>query len=287
MPKIVKSYGVNLTDDVFRIKDVMAGKRTQRKSKPLESMPNEADFESAIYAGGEPCEELEPGPGGEQETGTEAEYEEESFFPGGDGGVREEIIQSAMTEASRIMENAIQNAEMKKQEILAGIETEAELIRLQAAEQGRLQGFASVADETKVIAAQVEQSVAMFEGEVAGFEHEYEEQLSWQAFEIASKVLARKLDEDDSVMVDMVDKVVQGVRNEPWIRVEVAQEMTRLMDALIGMYTDQENISVQAAPTPAGSVIVETPSGVIDASLKTQLENLRQFFVKAANAGSH
>lgn len=299
MPNVVKSYGVHLVDDVVKIKDVTL-RRPPRKPKARprveapEGAPAPEGSDIPAEGGEEGFEAFEPTDAGE---GVQEAYQEEEFEPDelmedgyedgyAVGAVREEIIQSAMAEAGKILENAIREAEAKRGEILSGIEFEAGQIREQAAEQGKLEGFQSAVGEIKDVAAQIEQMLAVFEGERAGFEYEYEEQLKWLAFEIASKVLAKKVSENDAEMLEMVDKAVQGVRNEPWVRVEVSSEMTHLIDRLIALYETSANISVQSAKTSPGTVMVETPSGVVDASLKTQLENLREYFTKASEAAA-
>lgn len=293
MPNVVKAYGVHLVDDVVKIRDVTLTRPAKKKQKPR--LAPRVEEEGAPLEGEEGQDfealDLEPGeaepekPDFEQED-FEEEFDGEPSARGGYGaGVREEIIQSAMAEAGKILENAVHEAGQRGAEILAGIEGEVQQIRQQAADQGRLEGLQYAVGETKDIAAQIEQMVAVFEGERAGFEFEYEEQLKWLAFEIASKVLAKKVDNDDAEMLEMVDKAVQGVRNEPWVRVEVSRDMTHLIERLLALYKGSGNISVQPTGTDPGTVMVETPAGVIDASLKTQLENLRDYFTKFGNTG--
>lgn len=304
MPNIVKAYGVHLVDDVVKIKDVTLHRPKTKKPKPKPvAQPIEAPEGMEEGMEGEGFEPFEAGqtaemPAGEDPAAEEGfgqdEYDEDGSdedgsdeFEGGySSGVREEIIQSAMAEAGKILQDAIRDAEAERQQILSGIEAEAQEIRRQAEEQGRQEGLLVSQEETRNIAKQVEQMIAVFEGERAGFEYEYEEQLKWMAFEIASKVLAKKIADNDAEMVEMVDKAVQGVRNEPWVRVEVSGEMTHLIERLMALYGGSENIAVQPVHTDPGSVMIETPAGVIDASLKTQLENLRDYFAKFGNPAS-
>lgn len=298
MPNIVKAYGVHLVDEVVKIKDVTLhrpGKTKKPKPKPV-AEPVEGMEEGVEGEGFEPFEadrvaeeSIGEDPATEEGFGQEEDYESDESGDYQDGygsGVREEIIQSAMAEAGKILQDAIQDAEAQRQEILAGIEAEAQEIRRQAEEQGKQEGLLVSQEETRDIAKQVEQMIAVFEGERAGFEYEYEEQLKWMAFEIASKVLAKKIADDDTEVLEMVDKAVQGVRNEPWVRVEVSGEMTHLIERLMALYGSSENIAVQPVHTDPGSVMIETPAGVIDASLKTQLENLRDYFAKFGNPAS-
>ncbi|MGD9560557.1 MAG: FliH/SctL family protein, partial [Oscillospiraceae bacterium] len=214
-----------------------------------------------------------------QQPGQDAEISSEAGGYAAPGEpMNQEIIQSAMAEASRLLENALREAEDTRGQMLDKVRQEGEEIRQAAAEQGRREGFTSVVGEMQQVADRLEQAVASFEGERAGFEAEYEEQLKWLAIEIASKVLAKRVSQDDTEMLEMVDKAVQSVRSEPWVRVEVAQEMVRLIDRLTELYAEQANIEVSPIPAAPGTVHIEMPSGVVDASLRTQLANLRDYF---------
>lgn len=271
MPNIVHWGRVHMTDEVYHIADT-APKRKKKRPRPeftAEGVPEGA------AEGQEPEEGAAPGEGGYDEY---EEYEDVDHSP----QIQAEIIQSAMAEAARIVQEATQEAEAQKQEMLAQVQYEAEKIRADAAEEGQRHGYASVVGEMKEIAGSVEQAIARFEGDRAGFEAEYEEQLTWMAFEIASKVLAKKVAQDDTEMLQMVEKAVRSVQNETWVRVEVSQEMTRLIGRLTEIFDAQANVEISAVPATPGSVQIETPSGVVDASLKTQLENLRQYFEQTA-----
>lgn len=265
MPRIYRTGGVNVSDDVLRIKDIAPVKPPKRPAPSPVPAPADGDEEQeGVFEAYEP----------EQDLATEYEETEQPMS----GSVSSEIIQSAMAEASRILEDAMREAEAGRADLLAGVQQEAELIQQNAAQEGQRQGFASVVNEVQETAGRLEQAVARFEGDRAAFEVEYEEQLKWLAMEIAGKVLAKKVSEDDAEMLEMVDKAVQSVRGEPWIRVEVAQEMAHLIDRLTALYDQYDHISVSAIPAETGTVHVETPSGVVDASLRTQLSNLRDYF---------
>lgn len=273
MPNILKSRRVNLVDEVVQIRD-MAPRRKKPKPRP-EGEPEPADFTELDLAG------MEDGaPGEDFDRGPAAEYTDDYQFESPQ--IKEEIIQSAMGEAGRIMEEALHKAEEARGEILAKAQFEAEQMKKEALEEGRKQGFSSVISEVNQIATGVEDAIAAFEGERAGFEVEYEEQLKWLAVEIASKVLAKKVADDDAEMLEMVNKAMQSVRGESWVKVEVAGDMTHLLDRLAELYKNQENIDVVPSNGPPGSVMIESPSGVVDASLQTQLLNLKNYFQQAA-----
>lgn len=196
--------------------------------------------------------------------------------------VSEEIIQSAVAEAGRILEEAVHKAEAAREEALQQAREEADRLRDEAVQEGRRQGMTEAGARMDALSGEVVDAVSRFEGGRAAFEAEYEEHLKWLSIEIASKVLAKKVSEDDAVLAEMVDKAVQSVRSEPWIRVDVAQEMTRLIDRLTELYAEAANVEVSAVPAAPGTVQLETPSGLVDVSLRTQLENLRGYFAQGA-----
>lgn len=273
-----------MLEEVVQIRDA-APRRPKIRPRP-EADPSAADFEALdpqqMDGGAEAADFGDP-----QETGYLDEYEDDyraaSTASMSSEAVKQEIIQSAMNEAGRILEDAVRQGEAQKAQLLGQAQQEVEMMKLQAQEEGRREGYAAVAGEVNEVAGRVEDAIATFEGERSGFEKEYEEELKWMALEIASKVLVKKVSEDDAEMLEMVDKAVQGLRNEAWIRVDVAQDMVHLIDRLSQLYGSESNIQVQPVPTEQGHVTIESPSGVVDASLHTQLQNLKEYFQKAAN----
>ncbi|MDL2327164.1 hypothetical protein LJC64_00680 [Ruminococcaceae bacterium OttesenSCG-928-A11] len=289
MPKIVRYGGLSLSDEVVRIRDVApAPEGGQKPAVKKAAEPGEDDFvpldlDAAAVDDGDSELDLPDGEdSGDFADAPAFERTEAPAHRADAGAAQTEIIQAAMGEAGRIIEDAVREAQDRKAEILAEARYEADRMQQEAAEEGRKQGLADVTGDVQAAADGLQGAIASFEGERAGFEAEYEEQLRWLAIEIAGKVLAKKVAEDDAEMTQMVDKAVQTVRSEPWIRIEVAQEMIRLIDSLTALYDGQAGIDVSGIPAAPGTVHIETPSGVVDASLNTQLANLREYFSRNA-----
>lgn len=289
--KIMRTGDINVVDDVMVIEDLGPSPAPPRPKKPAPkaAVKKEAaegaeegalDDTAEIIGDAEEAddfsEDFEPEENVEHKTAVH-KSSASGISPSG-MDIKEEILQTAMAEAGRILEEAVRNGEEQKRQMLEDVQAEAEQLRIQAAQQGREDGRQEVLGEVQRTASEIEQGIAKFEGEKAGFESEIEEQLKWMSVEIAEKVLAHKVAENDAVLADMVNKAVQSVKSEPWVRVEVAQEMVRLVDALTVMYEQQDNIEVSAIPANPGTIQIETPSGVVDASLHTQLENLKAYF---------
>lgn len=270
MTKIMRIGGVKLSDDVVKISDVCAN----IKPKPR-AVVHSVTENDAVLVGAELPEHMNAPPKVSAEERSEADTAVQLG-----GGIKEEIIQGAMQQAGHILEEAVGKAQKVREEQIASAQAEINILRHKAEDEGKAEGRRQVLGDVAKATNELEDAVVRYEGARAGFEAEYEEQLKWLAMEIASKVLAKKIHDDDAEMTEMVQKAVQGVKSEPWVRIEVAEEMTRLLASLSDVYAGQENIEISAVPTAAGSVHIETPSGVIDASLATQLENLRHYFAK-------
>lgn len=280
MPKIMRTGGLNLSDDVVKIRDMGPAPqaRTKARTRPR---PEPEDPDATLELGDMPEDLLEEfGEEGEDFEPEDYGLPEDSIR--GSAAVTEEVLRSAMAEAGRILEDAVRKGEEQKAEKLAEVRYEAERIREDAAVEGRREGMTEALETVRQSSAAIENAIASFEGERAGFEAEYEQQLKWLAIEIASKVLAKKVAQDDAEMTEMVEKAVQSVKNESWIRIEVAQEMTGLIDRLTSLFDGNDAVSISPVPAEAGTVHIETPSGVVDASLRTQLANLREYFAQAS-----
>ena len=129
--------------------------------------------------------------------------------------------------------------------------------------------------------SRLEEKVSQLEGAQAGFVAEYEQNLKWMALEIASKVLGKRIEEDDTEMASLVKEAVNTVWGAKWITVEISDAMPGLLDLLaknLHLADGGSRVEVHPVQAPAGTCIIDTPSGLIDASVYTQLENLKEYF---------
>lgn len=277
MPNIVNSRGVHLTEDVVRIGDAFPSRILEKQrmyTEQEEAGKNHVVILDAYDMARLARKKAVPVPSGPDVPQTAPEPEPMPSL------LAAEMLQNAEEEAARLLSEARTQAEAERERILGEAMAEAESLRQEALAAGHREGYESCVAGARSTTEALEAAVARMEGEVAGFEAEYEEQLKWMAMEIATRVLNRKVAENDAILTSMVGRVVQGLKNEAWVRVEVAQEMTRLIGQLQDLFDDQEQIEVSAIPADPGTILVETPSGVVDASLHTQLENLKQYFQK-------
>ncbi|MDL2252726.1 hypothetical protein LJC49_01455 [Ruminococcaceae bacterium OttesenSCG-928-I18] len=268
MPNIVSARGVHLTEDVVKIEDIFPSRVKVEQKLFVEE--NDGDDTRVVIMDVFDLNEEESLP--ENASDLEADAL---------GPMRGELLQNALQEAEQIKARAAEEAQAERDALMADAMTEIDQLKQEAIAQGHQEGYDTVVATVQRTADELESSLSRMEGELAGFEAEYEQQLQWMALEIASKVLAKKVSEDDAVLKDMVGHMIDGMKNESWIRVEVAQDMTRLIGTLQDLYDGSEQVDISAIPADSGTILIETASGVIDASLKTQLENLKIYFQKS------
>lgn len=106
----------------------------------------------------------------------------------------------------------------------------------------------------------------------------YAGQLRLLAVEVAEKLIMGKLQEDDLLLRQLVISTVDRVKNASWMRVEVSERLMTLVDALKKDLASLERAEVAPGAYSDGTVRVATEAGTIDASISTQIDNLRRVF---------
>lgn len=268
MPKIFYGGGLVVSDEVFTIED-----EDLDEGAPLEvldlpgTFSDDEDDEEDLSENGKPSEEEIIGLEG---TRREADA----------------IIQKAHEDAAAIINKAEIQRKIDHDHMVEQTAVELERIKKEAYQEayqkGLAEGTQKQVDNLKDCIAQLEDGIGKLAGEQAGFMAEYEYNLKWLAWEIASKVLGRKLEKDETELVSLVKMAVASVKNAEWITVEVSDKMTGLLDALTKEFRrmGDDRIEVRGISAPEDTCIIDTPSGLIDASVYRQLENLRIYFAK-------
>lgn len=235
---------------------------------------------------GAPLEVLEP-PGEdfvEDDLIGEDESPEDMVALEGPRREAEAILQKAREEAATITNKAAIQAQLDHDHMVEQTAAEMEQIKKQAYEEayqkGMVEGARDQAAALKGCMEQLVEGVAHLEGEQAGFMAEYEYNLKWLAWEIASKVLGRKLEEDETELCSLVKMAVASVKNAAWITVEVSDKMSGLIEQLTKEFRrlGDDRVEVRGISAPDDTCIIDTPDGLIDASVYSQLENLRIYF---------
>lgn len=275
LPKVIKQGGVSPSEEVYKIED---------KTPPPPPPPKPAE---------EP-EESEEAKEGEQET--EAEEEEEELDPGPDleklQRELEEKEEAARKRIERLTQEAKEQAEGMSQKILQSAKSESSRmmeqaradvsrIREEAYRKGREEGLSEKRVEIESRLRELDQLMERLSQEQEAFLRQYQEGLAALSLEIAQKVLDEAVMADDSLMRPLVRKAVSSVKNAEWISVEVSSRLPGLVEGLreeLAGRSDLPRLDVQGSDLPPGSCRVHTPEGMVDASISTQLGNLKSLF---------
>lgn len=246
MPRIMKSGTVSLSEDVFMIKE-------HQPSRPVVIR---------------------------DEDGGELYLEEDTAVPFDSEEAAGMVIGKAAERARELMDNAARDAAALRENILQQAQQEAMELETQAYAEGLARGVQERRNEIDDCVHKLELAVGRIEGEQAGFMAEYEENLRWLAVEIASRVLNKRIADDETEMESLVKAAVATVKNAEWIRVEIAETMTGLIDKLTQTLkqSDGAKIQLRGVTEPVGTCVVDTPDGRTDASVYTQLANLKEYF---------
>ena len=99
---------------------------------------------------------------------------------------------------------------------------------------------------------------------------------------MAEKVLAQKLEVDESVIIPLARSAVKTLREVNWIKVEISDKMRNVaaeLERVISEAKPNQRIEVEVRrDAPEGTCVVSTAEGVIVASVLQQLQNIREYF---------
>ncbi|MEZ4649847.1 MAG: FliH/SctL family protein [Candidatus Eisenbacteria bacterium] len=178
------------------------------------------------------------------------------------------VIKKDVASAQEIARDLRQSAEGEAERILAAARAEAESLRAKAHDEGYAAGLAEWTE--KVLDAGRKE---------AERKDRTRDDLVRLSIRIARKILGREIESVEQTASDLVVQAVRGLHHEGRIRVHlrpedfdrVQQERGRLIDE-IGGHVEIE--LVQDREIEGGGCRVETPFGIVDASLETQLRVL-------------
>ncbi len=133
---------------------------------------------------------------------------------------------------------------------------------------------------------EVNQNTAALQAMYADLVAQYTESLKYMAIEIAQKIMLQKIEEDDTALVGLINQTITAVKQAEGITVEISDRLYGLVEYMQQELTQPEyagRVELKAGPYTADTIRVSTESGAIDASIRTQIHNLRQAFETAGS----
>jgi flagellar assembly protein FliH len=190
-------------------------------------------------------------------------------------------IDEANEQAKRILDDAKSEVEQLRQEL----EEEKKQAFEEAQTSGYQAGYESGEQEGKQhyqeIIEQAQSVLVLAKKDYDATVQQSEQTISMLALEAASKILNKKLEDDPECFVDIVKGVMKEVREQKNITIYAHPNDYPLIlsqkDELLSIfYTDAELSIFPDGDLTTGSCIVESTFGRIDASIESQLLELRE-----------
>ena len=247
------------------------GENFDLEEEAEEELPQEA---LDITVGGEAEEEPpEPEPPPEPKKETPVHYAQLQA---------ELILNQAREEAEQILAQARQRAEAEQEEIRAGARDEGY-------REGYAQGIAKAMDDSirdrEATAARLEQEVQAFLEKASLAREEMilqsQDELLELCLSIAEKVVRVSLRSSSEVVVRMIQTATERMKRQEWVHIYIsgcdARQVAQISPALtttLGALSQHIKV-VPMADDEGGTCIVETPEEIVDASVSTQMSNIR------------
>lgn len=202
-------------------------------------------------------------------------------------------VDFAQVQADAILADAEKEAAELREKLLADAQAELEQLRKVAREDGYNMGFAQGIAEGRLEAKKkLEQMAADQEKEVQAFMKEAvrardllledsKQDLKELALAIAEKVIRVSLKSSGDILVRMIESATAKRRRCEWVQVYIADcdakasaqcipELTQALSRL----SDRVRV-IPMSGDESGTCIIEMPDEIIDASVATQMDNLR------------
>lgn len=188
---------------------------------------------------------------------------------------------SAEDAAKALMEQALRQIEKERQEMLSKTKIECEHLRQLAYDEGYNEAYQSKVSELENGLLSASSALDQITHQISDYMTQYEQNLHILAMDIAAKILAKKIEKDDSDMLELVKHGMDSVKHAEWLSVTLSDKAERLYTALaeeLKSGIENKRVQIQVKDLPVGACIIETPSGVLDISISEQLENLKACF---------
>lgn len=195
--------------------------------------------------------------------------------------IASQTLEQAQQEAQHTKEKLLALAQSEREALLQAATEEAEQIRERARREGAEQGTREKKEEIEQSLKGMVSTLSELRKQQEAFFQESEQGLKLLAADIAEKLIEKKIEEDDTVLIGLVKQAVQSIRDADWISVEVSANLPQLAAALekeLGQETGGTRLEVALRDLPDGGCWIQIPDGAVDASLATQVANLKEIF---------
>lgn len=190
-----------------------------------------------------------------------------------------QIVSKAQKEAKRVSEEIMRLARSEHDVLLEQANEEAESIRNRAYREGLEKGRMEKQAEIEKVIEETNHAIEQIKLDSIQYMQMYAEELKNLAVDIASRILAKQVNPDGHELGELVKTAVNSVKDADWITVEISDRMPGLLSYLESeLKENRDNVEIAAKDLPEDACIIKTSDGNIDASVSTQLRNVREYF---------
>lgn len=208
---------------------------------------------------------------------------------GGSGGP----VQYAQLQAELILRQAREEAEQIRNDARAAAKNEQEEIRMGARDEGYREGYAQgiaqamedAQRDREAMAERMEKEVQAFleKADMAREEilRQAQDELLDLCIAVAEKVVRVSLKSSSEVIVRMIQTATERLKRQEWVHIYIsgcdtksAAQISPALTTALGALSQHVKI-IPMGDEESGTCIVETPEEIIDASVSTQMTNIR------------
>jgi len=207
---------------------------------------------------------------------------------------REEILKEATNEASIILDTAKKNAQL-----------EVEAIRIKAYEEAYNEGFVNgkskgynegfqsgfeeigkeLHSDHEIRVNEISEMIKTIENNKQSILSKYENEIPKISLNIAERIMRQKIELKDGSLAKIVESITKDYKNVDWVKIYVSEnDEAEMMEADKILINELQRISKDVKvevkkELKQGSCVVETPNSIVDASVDTQLSNLKEILL--------
>ena len=202
-------------------------------------------------------------------------------------------VQYAQLQAELILKQAREEAEQLLADARAAAKAEQEEIRMGARDEGYREGYAQgtakamddARRDREAVAAKLEKEVQAFleKADMAReeFIRQSQDELLDLCIAVAEKVVRVSLKSSSEVIVRMIQTATERMKRQEWVHIYISgcdtkgvAQISPALTTALGALSQHVKI-IPMGDDEGGTCIVETPEEIIDASVSTQMTNIR------------
>ena len=196
--------------------------------------------------------------------------------------------ETLVKEAERQAAEALSSARQEAARLVSAAQSEASSIRRQASEAGYREGFERGFEEGLNKASDLlEQAQAALDDARKAFGEmvrDAEPKMVALALEAAKRVAAQGIRTDPSVLLDMVRRGMDALRDEREFSLRVDPELVAIVDGARDQLSKEyaaRSMEVVPDPSVKDGVVVGTPHGFVDVTVESQIRNISAALAEA------